>query len=246
MLSNIQKKFKKSLLNKDLDLSLKQEILDDGYIDQRVAIYRNNVGTIIKSSLREKFIITEKIVGNSIFNKVIRYYIYKHPPQESSLTYYGKSFPEFIMNIKELNKFKFLFDLASFEWQINESYSAIEERILSLSDFTEIDENIYAKLVLNLRKTTRIFFSKHNIYNIWNTATIQTDLPSYIIITRTNYHLNINPISISEYKFLKLFFSNQTLSNIIDQCNKIPEFNFQTSFAKFVSLGIFATIQTTP
>jgi len=65
-------------------------------LEQRFAVYRNNVAIGLIEALEARFPVVRRLVGEEFFTAMARVFVQAHPPRSPLLMIYGDSFPQFI------------------------------------------------------------------------------------------------------------------------------------------------------
>lgn len=135
--------------------------------DQRVEVYRNNHREIFRKALAASFPVIERLVGDACFSGLAREYTRKHPSRSGDLQRYGNNFPAFLDETYGDTPFRYLPDVASLEWALEEVHLEPDEPALAISALGRFRENDYGNLVFVARRAVRLLRSRYPVFSIW-------------------------------------------------------------------------------
>ena len=134
---------------------------------QRVEVYRNNHREIFRKALAASYPVIERLVGDACFTGLAREYTRTNPSRSGDLQRYGENFPAFLENTYGDTRFRYLPDVASLEWALEEVHLDRDEPPLSISEFGRFDENDFGDLVFVARRAMRLLRSRYPVFSIW-------------------------------------------------------------------------------
>ena len=135
--------------------------------EQRVEVYRNNHREIFRKALAASYPVIERLVGDACFTGLAREYARANPSRSGDLQRYGQDFPAFLEGTYGDTQFRYLPDVASLEWALEEVHLDPDEPALSISEFCRFDENDYGNLVFAARRAIRLLRSRYPVFSIW-------------------------------------------------------------------------------
>ena len=135
--------------------------------DRRVEVYRNNHREIYRKTLAASFPVVERLVGEACLAGLAREYTRKHPSRSGDLQQYGKNFPAFLESSYGNTRFRYLPDVATLEWALEEVHLEPDEPALAISEFGRFREDDYGNLVFVARRAVRLLRSRYPIFSIW-------------------------------------------------------------------------------
>jgi Putative DNA-binding domain len=245
MLHEIQECFKHSLLNKEFEKDLLDAIVgDDLTPEERLSIYKNNVISTLRDSLRAKFPATSNCLTAKFFGSILLYYIKEHPPKVPSLAMFGCDFHEFIANFRATSDIKFLPDLVRFEWYLHKTCFAKREVAISAQDMINISPNDYENIVFTLRSDMSLLSSRFQIDLIWSKYTndnncISPSKQTYLVFFQKNYQTHYKGINEEEYNFLQAVREGKKLGEILEETYSSRAVEFQKILSQNIADGNF-------
>ena len=102
-------------------------------VDERFAVYRNNVHVSLIDALAAKFAVTLALVGEEFFRAMARGFVLEHKPRSPVLAHYGEDFPDFIDSYQPAATLPFLGDVARLEREWSRCWAAADEPALDRS-----------------------------------------------------------------------------------------------------------------
>lgn len=160
---------------------------------ERLLLYRNTSLTAHINALSESFLVCKQILGDKYFKAMASIYVKEHPSLDPDLNQYGAEFSDwleiFTQEHKELEEYNYLPDLAKLEWYWQLAFYNEEEKPFNFSGFSQIDEELQAKLVFELNPTLFLLTSEHPIHAIWLQHKFEQHLDSEIESCLETQHL---------------------------------------------------------
>ena len=189
--------------------------INQGDIDKRYAIYRNNVTTSLIEALEVAFPIVQKLVGNEFFQAMAVIYVRRYPPESPLLMYYGENLPEFLKDFEPVKQLSYLSDIATLEVELRNAYHATDNNNFDPNEFETLNpfEVLNSKVVF--ADAVRLLASEFPIYSIW-LANAQGGPKNFgssekLIITRPEFDPHIRKLTDGEYVFLKSLNDTNTI-----------------------------------
>ena len=135
--------------------------------DRRVGVYRNNHHEIYRKALSASFPVVERLVGEACFAGLAREYAREHPSRSGDLQRYGQNYPTFLEHTYGDTRFRYLPDVASLEWAVEEVHLDRDEPPLALSELSRFNKDDYGNLVFTVRRAVRLLRSRFPVFSIW-------------------------------------------------------------------------------
>jgi hypothetical protein len=104
-------------------------------VEERFAIYRNNVVEGLVRALATRFPAVERVVGDDFFAAMARVYATQSPPRAPIMALYGEDFPQFLEAFPPCAELPYLADLARVEAARTRAYHAADAASLTAEDF---------------------------------------------------------------------------------------------------------------
>lgn len=175
-LRQLQKLFTSALLENTLSYDVETQLgkYDRGELDERLAVYRNNIYYSLTDVLQDTFPSVAAMVGEEFFTALAQAYIRKHPPTNAAMVHLGASFPgfidEFLPTIGQLPQLNYLGDLGRLDWARHQAYHAAEATPLSNHAFVSLTTAELASAQLTLHPSLQLVISPHSIFSLWEFA----------------------------------------------------------------------------
>lgn len=199
----------------------------------RLAVYRNNVIYSLTQALGAQFPITKRLVGDEFFLALARDYVRLCPPEEPSLTFYGKQFPDFIKKHEHCQTLPFLSDVARLELACQFCLHAADDETLHAQELSTVPEVDYGKLQLRLKQSTSFFTSPYAAVEIWqenlklepeqlNLAEIKG---SKALIYRESFQVKVMLLRDDVYFLLDQLEQGKMLAAVYEECQAVKGMN---------------------
>jgi Putative DNA-binding domain len=188
-------------------------------LDERFAVYRNNVFASLVSALCENFPVTLTLVGDEFFRAMARAYVHARKPSSEQLHGYGKDLPKFIAAFPPASALPYLSDVAAVETAWSESWAAQDMPAVPLATLVALPVAALAAARVSPHAATRIVRSDWPVGSIWQAHQVEhpelsdiTWLPETVLITRraATIHLQLLPAGPAIFAE-QLLFRGQTI-----------------------------------
>ncbi len=148
-------------------------ILRDTPIGQSVGVnvYRQTSLSALVNAIKETFETCQHILGEDYFDQCATSFCQLYPLFHNDLNVYGSDFPGFMVELvetrDELATLKFLCDLSSLEWALNEAFFADKKHPFDVDKFGHLNDEQRGKLILKLGPNVRLLHSHYNVKDIY-------------------------------------------------------------------------------
>jgi len=258
-LKELQEKFKSSMLRhyQKLDECDPEflEQFDNNHIPvlERIKVYHNNIVGSLSEALRSTFPIVEKLVGDDFMKMMTSEFVFDNPPKNASLYQYGQEFENFIKTYQPAKSLPYLSDIAKFEWAINQSYYAADDKALTADELSQIPPEKLEYIKSPLRKSANLFESDYPILQIKDFCLNDGDgenpnmserCDTRLLISRPKLEVDIIPIKSDEFTLLKKLNDLSPLGKAVENTlEKYPDFDFPSFLQKHIELETFAHVK---
>ena len=166
-LSDVQSEFAAAL--RDPAAAVPPEVVgpDGRPAPKRFEVYRNNVLSALGNAIAGAFPAVEKLVGETFFRAMARFYVIDNPPTSAVLMDYGRTFPDFIERFESAASLPYLPDVARLEVAWRESYNAAEADSLPPDALATVPQNELADVRFGVHPSLRLVASRYPIVTIW-------------------------------------------------------------------------------
>ncbi|HYP58719.1 MAG TPA: DNA-binding domain-containing protein [Beijerinckia sp.] len=136
-------------------------------LEQRFAVYRNNVAIGLIEALEARFPVVRRLVGEEFFTAMARVFVQAHPPRSPLLMIYGDSFPQFIAGFGPAAELIYLADIARLEAARTRAYHAADAQAFDPSALAGMSDEALQTVRFMLHPAVEIISSAHPIVTIW-------------------------------------------------------------------------------
>lgn len=134
----------------------------------RFAVYRNNIVVALIETLKARYPVTCRLVGDACFHAVARDFVHSQPPRSPLLYAYGEGFADFVAPLPPARDVPYLADVARLESAWNDAYHAAEATPATLTALADVPADRLADLRVGLHPSLRLVVSAWPIASIWH------------------------------------------------------------------------------
>jgi hypothetical protein len=243
-----------------------QEISDASLSEHlNIQVYQTNFQGAKLKALDGNFSLTKKLLGEPFFIAISKHFISHVNSVNDSLNIYGKEFPDFLKaiiphNPNLLGK-DFIIDAAQLDWEVMQSYFAIDDDPNINWQITNQSENTYLVLAshvhfvnfqyIDLSKLKNISFddlaagiSSHNLMKDLEEKLSQTTTISYLVVYRVDFEVHVMQLNKSEHELFLLLQARKSIFKVEEFLLTLytPE-QISTLISKFKTAGILIGIR---
>jgi hypothetical protein len=146
-------------------------------VDDRLAVYKNNVYARLIDALAASYPAVERLVGAEFFRYAAIEYIGRNLPRSPSLIGYGRHFPAFLAHFAPAASVPYLADVATLEWHYLEAYHAAEATPAAADSFAAALADPAQAPAFQLHPSARLMQSSFPVSRIWE-LNVQPEPPS--------------------------------------------------------------------
>ena len=134
-LLKMQYGFKLNVENKNREW-LETQVMANGIAAKdRLKIYENNICHSLIIALQDNFPVTLRLLGQEYFDSIAMDYSRENLPRTPLLMNYGENFPEYLSQLRALDDYPYMEDIAKLEQNWRKCYHAADRAILSKEAF---------------------------------------------------------------------------------------------------------------
>lgn len=183
-------------------------------------IYQEAYPARLHEALAEKYKGVWTVLGDEKFHNLCAEYIRHNKSQTYNLENYGKEWPEFLQQKKDI--FPFLTELATFEKIFHQIFHCQTEEVLKQNRYDHVTESSSFQFVSYLQLP--VFH--YNIYGIWQ-ATKKGVQPSqimekteYVLFSKERDRVLVKVIDPLLFHLLKCFCAGKNLLEALEEVNR--------------------------
>lgn len=223
-------------------------------LEQRFAVYRNNVYHSLTEALSAAFPVIRRLVGDEFFKITARTFLDREMPGRPTLIGYGEGFPEFLESFPPAQNLAYLGDVARLELAYLSAYHAADAEALSGEAFAQIPPEALETARITLHPALRLLTSPYPVFDIWQAnqdgaAALGkpiklSDAGQCGLCARPALSVLLSVLPEGEYAFLSALKAGAPLGEAAGSAAEISQdFDLAGALARAFQLGLFAKIE---
>lgn len=237
--------FARALLNPQAPIPFGVGTENDATPVRRFAVHRNNVVAGLIGTLRARFPVVEKIVGEEFFAAMARAFVAATPPRTPVLTTYGDEFADFIAAFEPARELAYLADVARLEAARTHAYHAADAVSIDANQFAALDPDEVSDIRVNLHPSAEIICSRHPIVTIWmmncserEPAPIEDWHGEDALVVRPHFDVEVRLLPTGGAAFL-LALAERTIGQAVEAAfAEHPAFDLSATLAVLIRSGV--------
>ncbi len=187
-------------------------VVDNGIAAvERLAVYAGNARGNFQSALESSYPVIRRLVGADYFEQCARAFQHEHPSRSGDLQPAGARFPAYLDLLHRDSEYRYLGDVARFEWLLEEACLAADHAPLDLARLAAVAPENYDGLHFRLHPSVRLFESPYPCLAIWQANTAADEPPMIdlqgaprqrLAIVYSRGDLRFHALSAGEHSFL--------------------------------------------
>ncbi len=228
-LRELQRDFMRAILDDSTSASAAAAalpVLCDGFAAaQRLAVYASNARANFSGALELSYPVIRRLVGVDYFEQCARGFQRQHPSRSGDLQPAGALFPAYIDALHRDGEYRYLGDVARFEWLLQEALLAADHVPLDLSKLAGVAPAEYDRLRFLLHPSLRLFDSAYPCLAIWRANCATQEPPvielnggphERIVILNSGRELRFHSVGAGEYAFLRALEARAPFDAAVD------------------------------
>jgi hypothetical protein len=172
----------------------------------RLRIYRGNIIENYTASLRSSFPVLVRLVGEDYFRDAARQLHATRPSLSGDLANVGEALAAFLLERHGADQYRYLADVARFEWLCRRSSLAAGHAPFDLAKLASVGHDDHHTLRFALHPSVNLFESPYPCLQIWQSHAEQ----------RIDDELTFHSLNESEHIFLRALESDYPLGTAIE------------------------------
>jgi hypothetical protein len=217
-------------------------------LNERFAIYRNNVHVSLIEALADRFAVVQAMVGEEFFRAMAREYVRAHKPQSPVLAHYGDSFPDFIDTHAAAASLPFLGDMARVERDWSRAWAAADAPAMNRSSLSRFSAAELATARIRAHPAAHLVQSAWPVAQLWQAhqcatpdlSTIQWQ-PQDVLITRPDAEVRLQCIDAGAAVAASALLAGQSVAAAAEQA---ADTDLGAALALFIDSGMIAEVLT--
>lgn len=192
-------------------------------VEQRFAVYRNNVMISLIDALAAGFPVVQSLVGTEFFQAMARVFVAAHPPTSRIMSAYGAAFPAFIADFSPAASMPFLADVARLERARTDSYHSANAEPVSASDFAALPPESFGETLCIFLPSVQIVAAETAIFSIWaahhgalDLAEVDPFQPESVLIARPELDVEVSRLAPGAAPFFTTLQGRATIAAAAD------------------------------
>jgi hypothetical protein len=149
---------------KEQEANIRSYFLDPQHPDPHngLKVYRSNLIFGLIGAMKDSYVFTKVLLGESNFNFFCRDFLYQNPSHNADLIQYGAGFGKFLSTREEIKKIAFIADVARLEWALERAfYSGVEK------SFSGDVSQSWKNAVPVFKKAVQLVRTHYKIHEAW-------------------------------------------------------------------------------
>jgi hypothetical protein len=221
-------------------------------LEERWAIYRNNVYVSLIDALADNFPTVVALVGREFFDGMAREYVGNRKPSSPSLLEYGGDFPQFIESFRAAQELPYLPDVSRLDRGWLASWSAADAQAMQLADLHCVAPDSLLDCAVEIHPAAKLVVSEWPIASIWHAhQTTEPDLSQLhwqaerALITRPEAEVLVSSLSEDQARCAQALCSGRTIGVAADTAlNDNPSFDIGATLGLLIDIGMIQRICT--
>lgn len=223
-------------------------IEDDGLLEDRLNVYRNNVFYSLTGSLSDLYPVVNKLVGEDFFRATATEFVRVSPPKNGRILEYGADFPDFLSAFEPAKPLPYLADVARLEWAWHQAYHGQDSIPLSPEKLQSFPPERMAEISFNLHPTSQFLQSDFPVDQIWSAnqekaEDQEIDLGqggAFLQVIRPELDVEVRQLSEGAFTFLVACRNGSTLGEAYEAAvSREPQLDLTKMLSDFLLGGTF-------
>ncbi len=146
--------------------------------DARLGIYRHAYVTRLIEALREYYPVLRQILGDEDFEALGTAFVRARPSVHRSIRWYGREVAAFLREEPPFAEQPILAEIATFEWQLAESFDSADAGVLSRAALAGVEPAEWADLTFRFHPSVRRLTLEWNTVAVWKASSAEQAPPA--------------------------------------------------------------------
>lgn len=250
-LADLQRRFVASLYGEPVDLQ--DVVRSEGGIgiEDRVAIYRNNLHAGFEKALALEFPVIAALCGPEFFSALARDFQHAHPSVSGDLHHIGGPLPQYLRQRFGDSDYAYFADVAALEWAREESTRAADAPLLDLAALGIVTPEETPALRFAVHPAVRLVASCWPVLSIWEAHQVDGDVrgvdlgagAEQVLVRRGANGTALERIATADCTLLVALQRGDTLGEAFDAALDVdPAFDVAAALQRCVTRGLLTTV----
>ena len=226
---------------------------------RRLEIYRHNVYSNLRGTLKDIYPVVVAIVGDAFFHHAADLFVQTTPSRSGDLNQFGSEWAAFLGAYPHARELPYLPDVARLEWAWHEAFHAGETPTtpaFDLARLAAVAPEKHGALCFDLHPSVRLLKSEFPVLRIWEVnqpgydgeIEVNWDVPAETLLIRRDaddgVSVLIEPIGAAEHAFLHALQRSVTLDAAAEEALAIdPGFELQPCLIGAFQSGVISDLR---
>lgn len=250
-LTELQQRFVASLYGEPVDLQ--DVVRSEGgiSIEDRVAIYRNNLHAGFEKALALEFPVIAALCGPEFFSTLARDFQHAHPSVSGDLHHIGGPLPQYLRQRFGGGNYAYFADVAALEWAREESARAADAPLLALAALGIVTPEAAPALRFAVHPAVRLVASCWPVLSIWKAHQVAGEVqgvdleagPEQVLVRRGVTGPALEQITAADFALLTALHRGGTLGEAFDAALDVdPVFDVAAALQRCVTRRLFTSV----
>jgi hypothetical protein len=220
-------------------------------LEERFAVYRNNVDASLVDVLADRFPVVQALVGEDFFRAMARAYVRLERPRDASLFRYGGTFPAFVAGFEPARSLPYLPDVAALESAWHECWGAAEAEPIGLRGLAAMPAEQLVRATFGVHPAVRLLRSAWPVGSLWSAHRhADPDLaalawqPENVLITRPQAEIGVRCLDSGTAAFVAALVAGESLERAFDAAlAEAPGFEPAPALQQLAGAGLWVEIR---
>ncbi|MCV6587522.1 MAG: DNA-binding domain-containing protein [Marinobacterium sp.] len=170
-LSKIQSRFSEAISRKDPSVLIQPPVELEFEPERSQAVYNTLDSDDGLQALKQSFPVINRLVGDDYFETLAGEYCRHYPAESDDILRFGDRFPLLLLKLsierRELDKLRFLPELARLEWLIQMAYFADRDSTFDFDALASVPMQQQPQIIFTLSHALNLMFSDWPVFEIW-------------------------------------------------------------------------------
>ncbi|HVY06702.1 MAG TPA: DNA-binding domain-containing protein [Burkholderiales bacterium] len=180
-LAAIESRFQENVLSGNPAILAEIGGRDDGFRDERLAIYRNAYRLRLAEVLGNDYGVLHTCLGDEAFEALAQDYLGAHPSTFRNVRWFGGRLADFIEGNPRYAAHPELGELARFEWALGLAFDSQDEGFVRFEDVAAVPPEAWVDLRFRPHPSLQTLRMRSNAVAIWKAITDEQPVPEPVV-----------------------------------------------------------------
>jgi len=217
---------------------------------EALEVHKKGYFARLTEALGETYEGTWFAMGDDMFFNICEEFINENKSNKYNLSDYGKNFPQFLEQRRDMIAIPFIQDMAKFDWMFKELFHTKQHAPASIDELQRIETE--PNLSLEIEDSVRLFSSRFSIYKIWNhrndtseeSLNINYESPENLLLYKKNNEIFVKELSEIQYDIIYSLKSGHSISVVLEKMGVYKQDELVSVFQIIGATGIVSGLRS--